>query len=76
MHGSPVAIAVTTAADGCILEANDAFLHLTQFDRPEVIVLRNEAGLPEDEIARRIIEAARPGACEAQALQRAWRRGP
>ena len=46
------------------------------FDRPEVIVLRNEAGLPEDEIARRIIEAARPGACEAQALQRAWRRGP
>lgn len=37
MHGSPVAIAVTTAADGCILEANDAFLHLTQFDRPEVI---------------------------------------
>lgn len=46
------------------------------FDRPEVILLRNEAGLPADEIARRIARPADASACSAEVLQKAWRRGP
>jgi PAS domain S-box-containing protein len=62
VRSSPLGIVVTTAADGRILDVNDAFLRLAQYDRSEVMGRTTlELGIWGDPERRKAMTAALGG---------------